>query len=86
MIGLAAIAAAAGRFVGAMLDECGPKIVDILETAIRRAFSDSIEEGARRPELVRRLGDRVFESFGRRAGGGASEDPGDSAIRKGLGR
>ena len=86
MLGLSALAAIAGRFVGAALKECGPDIVDILETAIRRAFRDSVEEGARRDDLRERLAGRVRLAFGDRSERGTSENPGDSAIREGVGR
>ncbi|OHD19797.1 MAG: hypothetical protein A2Y38_22460 [Spirochaetes bacterium GWB1_59_5] len=86
MLGLSALAAITGRFVGAALKECGPDIVDILETAIRRAFRDSVEEGARRDDLRERLASRVRLAFDHRPERGASENPGDSAIRKGVDR
>jgi len=49
------LAAILGRFVGAVLKECGPTIVDILAAAIRKAFNDSIEDGKAPEELRNRL-------------------------------
>ena len=52
-------AASIGRFVGAVLAECAPVLVEILSTAIRRAFSDSVEMGEAPADLRARLLERV---------------------------
>jgi len=58
------LAAWVGRFVGAVLRECGPTIVDILAAAIRAAINDTVEDGATRDDLRTRLLERVRDSRG----------------------
>lgn len=48
---MTALAALLGRFVGAMLAECGPMIAEILASA----FRPTSEDGARRDALRERL-------------------------------
>ncbi len=48
-----------GRFLGAVLAECGPVLAEILSHAIREGLSDTVEDGARRDDLRQRLLERV---------------------------
>jgi hypothetical protein len=53
------LAAMLGRFFGAMLAECAPVLVEVIREAIQSAFADTVEDGARRDDLRKRLLERV---------------------------
>ena len=52
-------AAALGRFIGGMLSECAPILTEIIANAIRKAFTDTVEDSAGDPALRRRLLDQL---------------------------
>jgi len=56
------LAVVLGRFLGAMLAECAPVLVEVLAYAIREGLADSVEDGARRDDLRERLIKRVREA------------------------
>ena len=58
---MSGLAVALGRFLGALLAECAPVLVEILAHAIREGLADSVEDGARRDDLRERLLRRVRE-------------------------
>lgn len=68
------LAALVGRFVGAVLAECGPVLVEIL----RSAFKDTVEDSRPSGALVERLRARLRHpnDLRERRGSGSSEaDP-----------
>ena len=40
-----------GRFLGAVLAECAPILSEIVADGFRKAFTPTVEDGARRPDL-----------------------------------
>jgi len=53
------LAAVLGRFVGAVLAECGPVIVEIIANAIKLSTTNTVEDGAIRDGLRERLLSRL---------------------------
>ena len=51
-----------GRFIGAILAECGPALADILYTAIRRAHDNTVEDSTAPDNLKYRLVKRVRDA------------------------
>jgi len=84
------LAAILGRFVGAMLKECGPVIVDIVAAGVRKAFNDTVEDGKAPEELRNRLTDDLRSKLAARVRDQGSDsstggpDP-DSGAGKGEG-
>ena len=71
------LAAIVGRFIGAVLAECAPVLVEILSHAIREAFTDTVEDGARDDDLRKRLLERVQgDAHGVSSTGGTSTTSG----------
>jgi hypothetical protein len=79
-----ALAVILGRFLGAVLAECGPVLAEILAHAIREAKRDTVEDGACRPSLRERLLRRVRDARDRGPDGGAGA-PGGAGDGQGLG-
>jgi len=65
------IAAIVGRFIGAVLAECGPVLAEILRSAIRDATNDTVETGERDRDLRARLLARLRDSRDSHSAGGA---------------
>jgi hypothetical protein len=75
-----------GRFFGAMLAECAPVITEIIAHAIRQAFSDTVEDGARRDDLRERLLERLHANgpgASGRAGAAPEADPKGQGLDRG---
>ena len=70
------IAAIIGRFIGAVLAECGPVLVTIFTESIRAAFTDTIEDGISRSDLRERLLRKLRDASNRDTTGGAGSTPG----------
>ena len=82
MTGLAVVL---GRFLGAMLAECAPVLVEVMADAIRKGLADTVEDGARRGDLRERLLRRLRQSRDHGSPGGAGAATGDGQAREGLG-
>lgn len=63
-----------GQFLGAVLAECAPVLVEIL----REAQRDTVEDGARRDDLRERLLERVRAMARRPRGSGSSGGAGET--------
>lgn len=74
-------AAIAGRFLGLVLAQLAPVIVEI----IREAAKDTVVEGVRRDDLRNRLLERVRNANDLRSPGGAGPVAGDNQESKGVG-
>jgi hypothetical protein len=59
---MTSLAASLGRFMGAVLVECAPVLVEIMVHAIREASQNTVEDGARRRDLRERLADRLRDA------------------------
>ena len=68
-------AATLGRFIGAVLAECAPVLVGIVEEAIRRATSDTVEDSAAPADLTARLLARLRGPDDTRKSGDAGTTP-----------
>lgn len=69
------LAAAIGRFVGAVLAECGPEIVRIL----RAAFRNTMEDGQLDDDLRAKLLGQLRDKDDLRPGGLSGETPRDDS-------
>ena len=78
---MAGLAVTVGRFVGAVLAECAPVLVEV----IRECMRDTAEDGARRDDLRERLLERLRDSGHLRADGRAGKNPPDSQAGPGVG-
>ena len=81
------LAVAFGRFAGAVLAECAPVLVEIIAHAIQKAFTNTVEDGARRDDLRERLLERLRAPNTHRAGaaGGTGAHPQNPEERSDLG-
>ncbi|MGH7143121.1 MAG: hypothetical protein ACREJ2_03185 [Planctomycetota bacterium] len=57
-----------GQFIGSVLAECAPVLVEILSHAIREGLGDTVEDGAVRDDLRQRLLSRLRQSNSGTAG------------------
>lgn len=62
------LASTLGKFIGAVLAECAPILVEIIIAAIRGSY-ESVEESSRRPDLRKRLLERLHKNHPDSSGG-----------------
>ena len=84
---MAPLAVVLGRFVGAVLAECAPVLVEIIAHAIQKALANTVEDGARRDDLRERLLERLRAAHPDRVGtsGRTGAHPQDAEERPDLG-
>lgn len=79
------LAAWLGRFIGAMLAECGPVLVDLAVEIYKRATTDTAEIGATDDALRARLLARLRDADNLHQSGGAGDAAAAGEAGQGLG-